>query len=615
MPLGFSKGLLASRLQGSKLEIVDQAGAALNGVTVTTSANANISLTYNSGLDLTYKLPKGLQVITASKAGYVTSKTTVNISGVIQLVIKMADTADIQSTHTISDADTQDRSVTNTARADNNARVDFPAGAIVDSNGDPVSDVTVSINNISISDPGSIDIFPGTFIGNDAGTLDRIESFGFMNVSLTDTNTGAALTLDPAKGATVRLPVDPDPDEDVIPTYRLDESTGQWILTGEAHRISGSNVFEFRTTTFSWLNLDRIPPGDCYPLEFEVLAGPDGDSTALPEDDPSVGNVAGLPGQSPVAGATVSAFRGPYGPITRGEGVTNAQGFGTIGCVTQGSYSAFAVKGDTYYLPSGYHFEGTTIKVKLRPGGQFSIPQEPTGTPDRFITRDAEPVNFPVETTVDDDFMDYLITGVTSEDIDGAALTGQCAMTLENTTMWPYLPFMKRRRGGLTLNVAKNLSGADKIMNVQYTLANGATRSYSLTIKTAETEALKCALTVIGLGTNGTDYILFNGENGDILSGHKVRITLATNFIANQNLPYVITGVTSADISGASLTGNFTVVNGNPTANRSLADLVLELGSVIGPKTLTLTVTFADASTLSTFVYINLAEDSSFLPG
>jgi len=109
------------RTQGSFFDVVDDAGNGLSGVTITTSANANISLTYNTGTNLTYLLPKGQQVITATKAGYVTAKTAVNVSGVIQMSITMASAANIRSTQTISDADSTVNTVTNTARAENNA--------------------------------------------------------------------------------------------------------------------------------------------------------------------------------------------------------------------------------------------------------------------------------------------------------------------------------------------------------------------------------------------------------------------------------------------------------------------------------------------------------------
>ena len=606
---GFSKSILAKRVQGSTLAIADDAGNELSGVTITTSANANISLTHNAGTNITYLLPQGQQVITATKAGYVTNKTAVDISGVVHITIVLANTTNLQSTQTITDADSTAQTVTNTARASNNATVDFPAGAIVDSNGNPVSNVTVQVTNVSISDTGSVDIFPGLFVGNDAGTITPIESYGFMNVTLTNTATGEELTLDPAKGATVRLPVDPDPELDIIPTYRLDESTGQWTLLDYAYRITGSNVFEFRVTTFSWVNLDVVPWDQYYPFECTVLANPDDDSTALPEDDSTVGNVGSVPGQSTVAGVRVYVNKPYASPLFRGQCVTNAQGIGTIAAVPGGQLFIYGIKGTTYYTASYSNFDGTTIIVYLRPNGSVQVPTPSvTTTTDKQIVYADEQVA--IDVTVggaeDDNFADYLITGVDSSDIDGASLTGRIDLTTQNPFTQPDIPQIRVRRGRLYLNMIRNISGYNKTMIVTFTTSGGLVISRTVTLRDMSTDSMKSGLTVVGLGVDGTSYIIGNGENGDIGPSHKVKITLATRHLANQSIPYTITGVTSSDISGASLTGNFTVVNGNPTATQSLSSFEFTVdpnltGLMI---TLILTVTFADASTNSTYIYL-----------
>ena len=607
---GFSKSVLAKRIQGSTLDVVDNAGNGLSGVTITTSANANISFTYNTGSNLTYLLPPGQQVITATKAGYVTKNTAVNISGVVQITITLASAAAIQSTHTISNANSNPVTVTNTARAENNASVYFPAGAIVDSAGNAVSNVTVQITNVSISDTGSVDTFPGLFIGNDAGALDPIESFGFMNVNLTNTATGAALTLNPAIGATVRLPVDPDPvGESTIPTDRLDESTGQWILSGTAYRIQGSNIFEFPVTTFSWWNLDWVPQDQCFPFEFTIHANPDDGSTANVGDDSTTYSQTSQPGVSLVAGVSVYVQTRYQSPARRGQGVSNAQGVGTIDCMPGGFLLIYGVKDNTYYTPSGYFFDGTTIKVTMRPNGNYDVPiPGVTTTTTKTVVYADEPVA--VGCTVggaDDAFANYVITGVTSADIDGASLTGQINLDQQSPFYWPVIPQLSVRRGTLTLNMIRNLSGANKTMTVTFTTSGGQVSSRIVTLKNMQTDAMRGEFTVVGLGAAGTSYIIGNGEGTPFLAGHQIRFTLATRHLANQSIPYVITGVTSADINGASLTGNFTVVNGTPTSYQSLSSVVLTVAAGMNTfKTLVLTVTYADATTGSTFAYLNM---------
>ena len=607
---GFSKSVLAKRVQGSTLDVVDNAGNGLSGVTITTSANANISFTYNTGSNLTYLLPPGQQVITATKAGYVTKNTAINISGVVQITITLASAAAIQSTHTINNANANPVTVTNTARAENNASVYFPAGAIVDSAGNAVSNVTVQITNVSISDTGSVNTFPGLFIGNDAGDIDPIESFGFMNVNLTNTATGAALTLNPAIGATVRLPVDPDPEgEYTIPTYRLDESTGQWILSGTAYRIQGSNIFEFPVTTFSWWNLDWVPQDQCFPFEFTIHANPDDGSTANVGDDSTTYSQTSQPGVSLVAGVTVYVQTRFQSPARRGQGVSNAQGVGTIDCMPGGILYVYGVKGTTYYTPSGAFFDGTTIRYTLRPNGNYevAIPGVTTTTTKTVVYAD-EPVA--VGCTVggaNDTFANYVITGVTSADIDGASLTGQINLNQEGPFTWPIVPQLTVRRGTLTLNMIRNMTASNKTMTVTFTSSGGQVSSRSVTLKSMYTDAMRGEFTVVGLGAAGTSYIIGNGEGTPFTAGHQIRFTLATRHLANQSIPYVITGVTSADINGASLTGNFTVVNGTPTSYQSLSSIVLTVAAGMNTlKTLTLTVTYADATTGSTFAYLNM---------
>ncbi len=608
---GFSKSVLAKRIQGSTLDVVDDAGNGLSGVTITTSANANISFTYNTGSNLTYLLPPGQQVITAIKAGYVTKKTAVNISGVVQITITLASAAAIQSTHTISNANSNTITVTNTARAENNASVYFPAGAIVDSAGNAVSNVTVQITNVNISDTGSVNTFPGLFIGNDAGAINPIESFGFMNVNLTNTATGAALTLNPSIGATVRLPVDPDPEgESTIPTYRLDESTGQWILSGTAYRIQGSNIFEFPVTTFSWWNLDWVPQDQCFPFEFTIHANPDdGGSTVNVGDDSTTYGQTNVPGVSPAAGVAVYVHTRFQSPARRGQGVSNAQGTGTIDCMPGGYLNIYGIKGTTYYTPSFSYFDGSTIRVTLRPNGEVQLPTPGvTTTTDKTVVYADEPVA--VGCTVggaNDTFANYVITGVTSADVDGASLTGQINLTSQNPFGWPDIPQVRVRRGILTLNMIRNMSGANKTMTVTFTTSSGQTINRTVTLKDMSTDSTRSGLTVVGLGVNGTSYITGNGEATPIGPSHKVKITLATRNLANQSIPYAITGggVTTTTISGASLTGNFTVVNGNPSATQSLSSVEFTVDpNLTGQKILYLTVTFADASTIFTVIYL-----------
>ena len=90
---------------------------------------------------------------------------------------------------------------------------------------------------------------------------------------------------------------------------------------------------------------------------------------------------------------------------------------------------------------------------------------------------------------------------------------------------------------------------------------------------------IKRVPTIIGSGTPSEG---LSANTSSAASGETLTVTLTTIGVANNTLvPYTITGVNSSDINGASLTGNFTVVNN--TASVSF------LISTSARKTLTLT--------------------------
>jgi hypothetical protein len=90
------------------------------------------------------------------------------------------------------------------------------------------------------------------------GSPGPIESFGFMEIRVSDPAGIEEYTLDPAVGATIFIPVNPDPvGVNSIPLWRLDDDTGIWEETGTATRVGSTNVFEADVTSFSTYNLDR----------------------------------------------------------------------------------------------------------------------------------------------------------------------------------------------------------------------------------------------------------------------------------------------------------------------------------------------------------------------
>ena len=163
----------------------------------------------------------------------------------------------------------------------------------------------------------------------------------------------------------------------------------------------------------------------------------------------------------------------------------------------------------------------------------------------------------------------YTITGVTSADINGASLTG-------NFTVASGVALL-----GLTITQDYLTEGTETLT---LSLDNGAA-SVSVTIN----------------DTSLTPTYSLSRSAATVTEGGSFTITLNTTNLANGvTVPYTITGVSSSDINGASLTGNFTV-SGN-TASLVVDttwDYVTE-----GAETFTLTInpTYGTGSSISVVI-------------
>ncbi len=243
--------------------VVNSTGTPISGATITNSAGATLATTDALG---TYSFSgvSGSQKIIATAAGHFSTFFVPNISGAISLDFTLQSTTGIQSTLSLTGLTTAgDVTATGTARSSNNVEIVFPQNSVVNGAGAAVADAVLKVGNITVSDAGSVDVFPGYFLGDISGSNQPIESYGYLNVEL-ETSGGDALALDPAIGATIRLPLDPDPvGENSIDTWKLNEATGVWTKTGTATRVGSTNVFQFNVTTFSWYNIDKPLTDTC----------------------------------------------------------------------------------------------------------------------------------------------------------------------------------------------------------------------------------------------------------------------------------------------------------------------------------------------------------------
>ena len=360
--------------------ILDNLGEPVEGAQVQSIASG-LSGAVTTGADGFYSLPAqaGTEFIEVTQSStrsgpalWPRQQSTGTLAGTTRLDITVRYEEGYGSSTLIADASTQANTVTNTGRLSLNAEVDIPAGAIVDSNGDPVDDVLVNIANNVVQDPGVASVFPGLFLGTPlVGSTGPIESYGFVEITITDPAGIEQLSLDPAVGATIYIPVDPDPvGVDSIPLWRLDDATGIWEQTGTATRVGSTNVFEASVTSFSFYNLDRPM---FQPVTLTV--------TAYENKSFTYGNFN--LGTNPAPGVTVTVDIldiVTYGVAWQGRGITDANGQLVL-LVPAGFLSVQGKKGDSTYNGYSYQEGSGTASINLFNSAPVLQPPPPPPPP------------------------------------------------------------------------------------------------------------------------------------------------------------------------------------------------------------------------------------------
>lgn len=278
--------------------VSDTAGNPLTGVTVTlvngtalaggersaqTDAQGTVSLS---------QMPTGIDfVLKLTKAGYAEQfvHTTIpdNASGASFAATMIARGA----VQTLGDAENG-----GTVSGTDGASITLPGSALIDENGDPVSDdVDISVTPVDVSDTDQFGAFPGSFAAFDRnGDPGQLLSFGVSEFQLTQN--GQELQLADGKQATLHIPIYASHDADgnalaegdQIPFWSLDESTGEWVQEGVGTVIADNAsptglAFEIRVGHFSWYNCDAF---DGQPYEPIPQCKVDG-SSGLPVLDTS----------------------------------------------------------------------------------------------------------------------------------------------------------------------------------------------------------------------------------------------------------------------------------------------------------------------------------------
>ena len=211
--------------------------------------------------------------------------------------------------------------------------------------------------------------------------------------------------------------------------------------------------------------------------------------------------------------------------------------------------------------------DGQAVSANVDIGDTSQTPATPTYalTPSATSVNEGQSVTVTLTTSnvAAGTTLPYTITGVTSPDINNASLTGN---------------FVTGTTDVVTINITADQQ-TEGTETLQFALNNGQANTSISINDTSTTPA-------------GPTYTLTPSAN-NVDEGDTFTITLATtNVDQGTTLPYTISGVTSADIGGQSLTGNFVVGTSDQVTITVTEDSLTE-----GTETLTLALDNAGATT------------------
>ena len=141
------------------------------------------------------------------------------------------------------------------------ASVALPAEGYVDANGSSYTgEIIAKMSYYPITTQSGRAAFPGTFEGIEGNNTFPIQSYGFMNVELTDPQ-GNKLNLDGNSTATLTFPRDSSlRTPATVPLWYYDEAQGYWIQEGSATNSGHYSTFVGTVTHFTSWNLDAKGP-------------------------------------------------------------------------------------------------------------------------------------------------------------------------------------------------------------------------------------------------------------------------------------------------------------------------------------------------------------------
>lgn len=227
-------------------------GQPLPGVTITTGGTSQTT-DAQGRFDLTQKTGNSLDV-KASLSGYGDGQAHVEITASnpnAQVVISLSKIAVSQSLNISTGG-----SVT---VPNSTAQVTLSATSLVDAATGAAATGQVKVAIAPIDPASQTSAMPGSYRADNGQS---IESFGAIQVHLTDATTGKPLQLAAGKTATIRIPVKTRSQTvpATIPLYYFKESTGLWVQEGSAtlkHDAALGDFYEGTVSHFSTWNADK----------------------------------------------------------------------------------------------------------------------------------------------------------------------------------------------------------------------------------------------------------------------------------------------------------------------------------------------------------------------
>jgi len=138
--------------------------------------------------------------------------------------------------------------------------VSFSAASLVREDGESIQQPVKA--QLTIIDPSTdINTMPGDMLTSQNGNLTPIESFGAIDVVMTDAS-GAKVNLANGKQAQINIPLAANATNapETIPLYYYDHLQGVWIKEGQANKVTvnGEIFYQGNVSHFTTWNADRI---------------------------------------------------------------------------------------------------------------------------------------------------------------------------------------------------------------------------------------------------------------------------------------------------------------------------------------------------------------------